>query len=150
MITQPPQDTRRAPRRQVSDLVPVTDQMRESVVGRLGNISETGMLMLASAPLREDALYQLRFPCRWATAATRTSTWACTCCGANLHTPPDRAGPASGSSPCRASIGSCCASGWAKTATRGRFRRPECRFQHSGFSRYAAESRAVFRVEPPQ
>ena len=62
MITQPPQDTRRAPRRQVSDLVPVTDQMRESVVGRLGNISETGMLMLASAPLREDALYQLRFP----------------------------------------------------------------------------------------
>jgi hypothetical protein len=59
---QPPQDTRRAPRRQVSDLVPVTDQMRECVVGRLGNVSETGMLMLASTPLREDALYQLRFP----------------------------------------------------------------------------------------
>lgn len=59
MNTQPPQDTRRAPRRQVSDLVPVTDQMRDSVVGRLGNVSETGMLMLASVPLREDALYQL-------------------------------------------------------------------------------------------
>jgi len=58
----PPQDTRRAPRRQVSDLVPVTDQMRECVVGRLGNVSETGMLMLASMPLREDALYQLGFP----------------------------------------------------------------------------------------
>ena len=58
----PPQDTRRAPRRQVSDLVPVTDQMRDSVVGRLGNVSETGMLMLASQPLRNDALYQLRFP----------------------------------------------------------------------------------------
>ncbi len=58
----PPQDTRRAPRRQVSDLVPVTDQMRDSVVGRLGNVSETGMLMLASQPLRDDALYQLRFP----------------------------------------------------------------------------------------
>jgi len=58
----PPQDTRRAPRRQVSDLVPVTDQMRGSVVGRLGNVSETGMLMLASQPLRDDALYQLRFP----------------------------------------------------------------------------------------
>lgn len=57
-----PQDTRRAPRRQVADLVPVTDQMRESVVGRLGNVSETGMLMLASQPLRDDALYQLRFP----------------------------------------------------------------------------------------
>ena len=62
MNVQPPQDTRRAPRRQVSDLVPVTDQMRESVVGRLGNVSETGMLMLASTPLREDALYQFRFP----------------------------------------------------------------------------------------
>ena len=47
MSTQPPVDTRRAPRRQVSDLVPVTDQMRDSVVGRLGNVSETGMLMLA-------------------------------------------------------------------------------------------------------
>ncbi|MGE8240529.1 MAG: PilZ domain-containing protein, partial [Stenotrophomonas indicatrix] len=62
MSTQPPVDTRRAPRRQVSDLVPVTDQMRDSVVGRLGNVSETGMLMLASATLRDDALYQLRFP----------------------------------------------------------------------------------------
>ncbi|QBR45809.1 PilZ domain-containing protein [Stenotrophomonas indicatrix] len=62
MSTQPPVDTRRAPRRQVSDLVPVTDHMRDSVVGRLGNVSETGMLMLASAALRDDALYQLRFP----------------------------------------------------------------------------------------
>ena len=62
MSTQPPLDTRRAPRRQVSDLVPVTDQMRDCVVGRLGNVSETGMLMLASAALRDDALYQLRFP----------------------------------------------------------------------------------------
>lgn len=62
MSTQPPVDTRRAPRRQVSDLIPVTDQMRDSVVGRLGNVSETGMLMLASATLRDDALYQLRFP----------------------------------------------------------------------------------------
>lgn len=62
MSTEPPVDTRRAPRRQVSDLVPVTDQMRDSVVGRLGNVSETGMLMLASAALRDDALYQLRFP----------------------------------------------------------------------------------------
>lgn len=62
MSTLPPLDTRRAPRRQVSDLVPVTDQMRDCVVGRLGNVSETGMLMLASAALRDDALYQLRFP----------------------------------------------------------------------------------------
>jgi len=54
-------DNRRAPRRSVADLVPVTDQMAERVVGRLGNVSESGMLMLASVPLREDALYQLQF-----------------------------------------------------------------------------------------
>lgn len=55
-------DTRRAPRRQVADLVPVTDLVTGQVVGRLGNLSETGMLMLTSLPLREDALYQLQFP----------------------------------------------------------------------------------------
>ncbi|KAF1014629.1 MAG: hypothetical protein GAK31_02116 [Stenotrophomonas maltophilia] len=58
----PPVDTRRAPRRQVAARVAVTDQMREAVAGHLVNLSETGMLMLASAPLDEDALYQFRFP----------------------------------------------------------------------------------------
>ena len=52
---------RRARRRKVSDTVLVTDSMTDSVVGRLGNLSETGMMMIASAPLVEDALYQLRF-----------------------------------------------------------------------------------------
>ncbi|PPU77604.1 MULTISPECIES: PilZ domain-containing protein [Xanthomonas] len=55
------QDTRRAPRRQPSDLVPVIDMLSEAQIGRVGNVSETGMLLLASAPLRDDALYQLRF-----------------------------------------------------------------------------------------
>lgn len=54
-------DTRRAPRRQVVDQVPVTDMMAEAVIGRLGNVSETGMLMICSVPMCEDALYQLRF-----------------------------------------------------------------------------------------
>ena len=54
-------DTRRAPRRQVTELVPVTDRMAETVIGRLGNVSETGMLMLASVPMQDDALYQLQF-----------------------------------------------------------------------------------------
>ena len=54
-------DTRRAPRRQVTELVPVTDLMAETVIGRLGNVSETGMLMLASVPMQDDALYQLQF-----------------------------------------------------------------------------------------
>ncbi|KAB7762864.1 PilZ domain-containing protein [Xanthomonas maliensis] len=55
------QDTRRAPRRQPTDPVPVTDLIAETQIGRLGNISETGLLLLASAPLQADALYQLRF-----------------------------------------------------------------------------------------
>ena len=52
---------RRAPRRKVSDNVLVTDAMTERVVGRIGNLSETGMLLIANLPLNDDALYQLRF-----------------------------------------------------------------------------------------
>lgn len=52
---------RRARRRKVSDTILVTDVMTDSVVGRIGNLSETGMLLAGNAPLQEDALYQLRF-----------------------------------------------------------------------------------------
>lgn len=55
-------DTRRAPRLQIPALVPVRDQMTETVIGRLSNVSETGMLLIASESLLEDALYQLQFP----------------------------------------------------------------------------------------
>ena len=34
--------------------------MTEQVVGRIGNISETGMMLLANQPLTDDALYQMR------------------------------------------------------------------------------------------
>ena len=54
-------EARRAPRRQVAESVPVVDMMTDEVVGHLGNLSESGMLLLASVPLHEDALYQLRF-----------------------------------------------------------------------------------------
>lgn len=54
-------ETRRAPRRSVTEQVPVTDTLAEAVIGRLGNVSETGMLMMCSVPMTEDALYQLRF-----------------------------------------------------------------------------------------
>ena len=53
---------RRAPRRKVSATIIVVDAMTERAVGRIGNISETGMLLIAEQPLNEDALYQLRFP----------------------------------------------------------------------------------------
>lgn len=55
-------ETRRAPRRPVPAQVPVFDQMTEAPIGRLGNVSESGMLLLASVPVTDDALYQLRFP----------------------------------------------------------------------------------------
>ena len=54
-------ESRRQPRRAVSGIVEVIDTMTDGVVGQLGNLSETGMLLIASAPLLEDALYQLRF-----------------------------------------------------------------------------------------
>ena len=52
---------RRSRRRKVADTVLVVDTMLDSVAGRLGNLSETGMLLMASAQMVEDALYQFRF-----------------------------------------------------------------------------------------
>ena len=52
---------RRRRRRQISETVLVTDAMTDTVVGRIANLSETGMLLIATAPLTEDALYQFRF-----------------------------------------------------------------------------------------
>ena len=52
---------RRAKRRTAPDTILVTDAMTERVIGRIGNVSETGMLLMASEPLVDDALYQLRF-----------------------------------------------------------------------------------------
>ncbi|MEP6906394.1 MAG: PilZ domain-containing protein [Pseudoxanthomonas sp.] len=54
-------ESRRARRRNVHESVMVIDTMTEQAIGRLGNISESGMLLVANAPLVEDALYQLRF-----------------------------------------------------------------------------------------
>ena len=52
---------RRSRRRKVSDTTLVTDAMTDSVVGHIGNLSETGMLLIANTPLLIDALYQFRF-----------------------------------------------------------------------------------------
>jgi len=52
---------RRTRRRRVADTTNVIDTMTETVIGHLGNLSETGMLVMTSAPLVPDALYQLRF-----------------------------------------------------------------------------------------
>ena len=52
---------RRAKRRKAEDGVPVLDTMAERVIGHLGDLSESGMLLIMSQPLVSDALYQLRF-----------------------------------------------------------------------------------------
>ena len=53
-------EARRAERRSVNEAVVVIDTMTEQVMGRLGNLSETGLLLGASVPLLDNALYQLR------------------------------------------------------------------------------------------
>jgi hypothetical protein len=52
---------RRSRRRQVSDVTHVIDSMTDLALGHIGNVSETGMLVMANGPLVVDALYQLRF-----------------------------------------------------------------------------------------
>ena len=52
---------RRKPRRNLDRVVEIMDVMTESMVGRVGNLSENGMLIQAAQTLVEDALYQFRF-----------------------------------------------------------------------------------------
>ncbi len=59
MIDSP--ELRRARRRRVETRVEVVDVMTGDLLGQVANVSETGLLMLAGVPLREDCLYQLRF-----------------------------------------------------------------------------------------
>ena len=58
------EEYRRTRRRRIVETVQVVDTMTETVIGHLGNLSETGMMLIASAPLVDDALYQLRFNLR--------------------------------------------------------------------------------------
>ena len=52
---------RRAKRRKVDERIEVTDAMTERVVGHISDLSETGLLLIASQAMVSDALYQLRF-----------------------------------------------------------------------------------------
>jgi len=58
------QEFRRARRRNVVEPIDVLDTMTDQLLGRLGNVSESGMLLIAHVPVIEDALYQLRFGIR--------------------------------------------------------------------------------------
>jgi hypothetical protein len=52
---------RRKPRRQIAEAILVADAMTGETIGRIGNLSENGMLLIANRAMRDDALYQLRF-----------------------------------------------------------------------------------------
>jgi len=65
-------EARRAKRKQAREAIEVFDTMTDLSIGRIGNLSETGMMMMASAPLVEDALYQLRFTLGGYALKTRT------------------------------------------------------------------------------
>lgn len=54
-------EQRRHPRREVVGRVDVFDTIAEKTVGVLGDVSTGGMLLIASAPLPDDALFQFRF-----------------------------------------------------------------------------------------
>lgn len=54
-------EARRSQRRNAQEPMAVLDALIEKTIGRVGNISETGMLLVTHAPLVEDAIYQLRF-----------------------------------------------------------------------------------------
>jgi hypothetical protein len=51
---------RRAKRRKVGD-IDVMDTMTGQAIGKLSNLSETGMLLILGQPIISDALFQLRF-----------------------------------------------------------------------------------------
>jgi len=54
-------ESRRAKRRAISQAIEVVDAMTESAIGRLGNLSQTGMLLIAEKHICDDALFQISF-----------------------------------------------------------------------------------------
>ncbi|MET0937102.1 MAG: PilZ domain-containing protein [Luteibacter sp.] len=54
-------EQRRAPRKRVSSPMPIVDVMTERVIGQLGNLSATGMMVLASHAPRKGAVHQIAF-----------------------------------------------------------------------------------------
>lgn len=53
-------DHRRAPRRHVDSTIAVENAISDQVIGHVGNISSSGMMLISDHPLTPDAIYQLR------------------------------------------------------------------------------------------
>ncbi len=54
-------DKRRLPRKRPDVPLQVTDMMTGEVVGRIGNLSLDGMMLIAQSRIDDDALYQFSF-----------------------------------------------------------------------------------------
>lgn len=52
---------RRSPRKPPGVVIHVTNSLTGEVIGRLGNLSIEGMMLVANRPIADDALYQLQF-----------------------------------------------------------------------------------------
>ena len=52
---------RRSPRKPPAMVIHVTNTLTGDVIGRLGNLSIDGMMLVANKPVVEDGLYQLQF-----------------------------------------------------------------------------------------
>ena len=55
-------ENRRSKRRAVEHVVQVTNTMTETPMGRIGNLSIDGLMLISNVAVREDALYQVSFP----------------------------------------------------------------------------------------
>lgn len=54
-------ETRRATRHKVDAVVHVQNAITGAAMGRLGNLSSDGMMLIATQPVVDDALYQVQF-----------------------------------------------------------------------------------------
>ncbi len=54
-------DLRRAQRKSISGVMLVENSLNGASLGRIGNLSSTGLMLIAPRRLRENALYQVRF-----------------------------------------------------------------------------------------
>jgi hypothetical protein len=54
-------EQRRTKRKPPEQAIEVSNAMTGAVLGRVGNLSSDGMMLVASEPLRDDALYQFSF-----------------------------------------------------------------------------------------
>ena len=52
---------RRAERKKIRDMILVEDAISGLNLGRIGNLSSSGLMLISSQRLHDDALYQLRF-----------------------------------------------------------------------------------------